>query len=244
MSQTSTNPLSLRTRLAIAGLVAMLCTGAGVLVAESAHSSKAQVLGNAKKNAKPSCPKDTNSDPCDTTGSVTGIQFRAGGQKGLFKVPSDGRIVAWSITLSKPNSEQAAFFADVLGNKRYGDDPTARLAVLKRKSSGKYLLNKQSPVQVLKNNLGETPIFALNKPLAVKKGRFVGLTIPTWATMLASALGPRAGNSTWIASRPKKACGKSADTASPHQKVGSARAYGCRFDDRLIYRAYFVPNKS
>lgn len=243
MTETSDNKQGLRTRLAIAGLVALMCAGAGISAAESAHSAEARVIGKTKKGGSPSCPRDTNKDPCDTTGTVTGIQLKGHGQDRLMRVPADGKIVAWKLVLANLKNSQAEFFGGVLGNERYGEDPTARIAALKRVNNGKFKLQKQGPVMNLKNYLGETPIFALKKSIPVKKGRWIGLTMPTYAPTLSSALGPRAGNSKWVASRPKKSCDKSATTASPHQKIGSTRAYGCRFDDRINYSAFFVPDK-
>ncbi len=96
----------------------------------------------------------------------TAFQTVADGKGSPFKVPSDGRLVAWSVGLgSLTNSaiEQA--------NGNYGGEPTARISVLKPKGKGKYKLTKQSPKVKLGSKLGTTPIITLGKPLKVKKGQ-------------------------------------------------------------------------
>ena len=71
--------------------------------------------------------------PCRVEGHVTGFQAIAGGVARPYEAPFDGKIVAWSITLSKPSrtdtkttTDEVGFFdgrhlAIALGNQRPDD---------------------------------------------------------------------------------------------------------------------------
>ena len=202
-----------------------------------ASGSAAILLGETNETPKPLCPRD-----CRTTGSVTGYGVRADGQSGPFKVPSDGHLVAWSVDLARPNDDQRDGFGGLFEDKKYGSDPVARIAVLKRKSKARMKLAKQSPVVDLVPHLGRRPIFTLDKPLKVKKGTVVGLTLPTWAPLFTDRV--NAGGNIWAASRDPGNCGASGVTeAKPQLRKGTTRTYGCRLaGERLLYWAYFTPS--
>jgi hypothetical protein len=230
----STRTLAL---LAAAALLLVATVFAG-LKASEADGVAAKVIGQTKKTPDPFCPKD-----CLITGTVTGFQVTADGKKGLFKVPSDGHIVAWSVDLGKPNEAAIGDANDLFDDKKYGGKSVGRLAVLKPEKKAKYKLTKQTPVQKLEPRFGRKPIFTLNKPMRVKKGQRLALTMPTWAPVFRSGLSKP--DNQWIVSRSKDDCGqKNLLDAKPHQKKGSVRSYGCRFNgERILYWAYFVPNK-
>jgi len=63
--------------------------------------------------AKPSCP----AAPCLAVSRTTGFQSRAGVNRGLVRVPQDGRLVSWSVALGKPGKKQITFFDDKLGGE-------------------------------------------------------------------------------------------------------------------------------
>jgi hypothetical protein len=101
---------------------------------------------------------------------------------------------------------------------------------------------RRGPKIDLASRVGETPIFTLKKPLKVKKGLRIGLTMPGWISNFDWGL-PTSDNQ-WIASRNDGTCSEDeAPDAKPQQKKGSVRQYGCRFKgERLLYWAYFVPS--
>ena len=82
------------------------------LTAPNASGVAATAIGKVGKAPKPSCPtpqkeNDPNYQPppskqCEAVGEVTGLQVRAAGKTNPYKIRSAGRIVAWSIDLSKP----------------------------------------------------------------------------------------------------------------------------------------------
>jgi hypothetical protein len=239
--------------LGFAGLCALvIAVGA---TSQPADGARAKTLGKTKSTPRPNCPTpkryrgDRAPDPplrksCQVLGSVTGFQTRGGGKKGLFEVPRTGWIVAWSVKLSKPTKDERAFFGRELGTERLGKDPTARLAVLRPQGNKRYKLMKTTPVMRLNPYLGETPVFTLNKPLRVKRGRIIALTTPTWVSDFSAGRG-RQGDA-WRASRQSGRCEGSRnllERSKPHQKVGSSRRYGCKYTNaRMLYWAYWRPN--
>lgn len=221
---------------ALTGLLALLVVLAAS--AGQAGASAATRLGATKKTPSPACPKT-----CFVAGSVTGFQTVADGKGSPFTIPSDGHIVAWSMDLGAPNAQDTDIFNGYFPDNKYKGKPVARLSILKPKGKGKYKLTKQSPVISLDSRVGTQPVITLGKPLRVKKGQRVGITTPTWGPYFQAGL-PQ-GDNQWIASREPDKCGdKYAKEAKPQQNVGSTRNYGCRFNgDRLLYWAYFVPDK-
>jgi hypothetical protein len=249
MGDTKTTSTDLKRRLGYALAFAALCA---VLVAvigiPSADAINAKVIGQTKRSPKPSCPARNQADECSAIGSVTGFMTKADGKNHPFHVFKDGKIVAWAIDLSKPSKSERNVFAGLFENRAFGRHPSARISVLKAKSRRKYKLVKQSPALDLKRVLGRKQIFTLNKPLAVRRGQVIALTTSTWAT--AFALPVSSSENQWRASRRKSRCNVSKDhpanikASRPQQKVGSLRPYACRYSGgRLLYWAYFVPNK-
>jgi hypothetical protein len=236
------------TRIAALVAAALLLAALAVLGLRvgDADAVAAKVLGKAQEKTKPTCPKEN----CQATGKVSGYQFAVDGERRLFKVPTDGRMVAWSIELANPDKLSQDFFEANLTRKGYGGDPYARIGVLKRvdgKKPNSFKLVKQTPAINLINHLGETPIFTLSDRLKLKKGQIVALSVPTWASNFV------AGDSTstqWRASRDSDKCDLSPghddnrEATKPQMNVGSVREYGCRYNgERLLYKAYYVPDK-
>ncbi len=214
-----------------------------VMVAPSAADSKATrvlVLGNGSQGITP--------DPGKVEGRVTGYQSLTSTVARPYQAPYEGKLVAWSLRMSKPNADTRRFFYDL-----FHGGPSARISVLKKvrgNGSGTRLkLVRQGPIQDLKVHLGTYTQFALDHPLTVLKGQIVALTIPTWAPVFGSGL---TGNNTWKASRKSGACNYPAtgtpdqqqayvDNSHPQQKVRSTKNYGCYYGtSRLLYTATLV----
>jgi hypothetical protein len=224
--------------LAFGGLCALLVVLA-VAISVPAGATNARVIGKTKHTPAPDCPKT----PCNAIGSVTGFQLVADGKKRPFNVHKNGTIVAWAVDLARVTKRQRKFFGKFFETDKFHMSPTARLAVLKHKGKRKYKLLKQSPPVKLNGTLGQKQIFTLDKPLRVRKGQIIGLTVPTWAPAFATELS--SSGDQWRSSRSRGKCNAERDIKNgrPQQKVGSIRNYGCDYKTaRLLYWAYFVPS--
>jgi hypothetical protein len=177
---------------------------------------------------QPSCPNS----PCFAISRTTGYQAKVGTNRGLMRVPENGRIVAWTIRLSRPGPRQISFF-----NERLGGKPSAGLAVLR---NGRRLFGRvvaQAPVVDLEPFLGQTVQFPLETSLAVKKGSTIALTVPTWAPALATGLG---GDTSWRASRPAGECDDTS-TQTAQTDIRDLAQYRCLYQRvRLSYSATLI----
>ena len=173
------------------------------------------------------CPEN-----CQAVSRTTGYQAKVGPDRALYQVPADGRVVAWTIALGKPGPKQTAFFTERLG----GESQAAIIVLGAEKKLVRRVVAK-SPVQKLTDYFGQTVQFPLAQTLAIKKGQYVGLTVPTWAPALQIGLG---SDTSWRASRPADSC-----VAGPAQTAlvgsrGSAK-FACLFRTaRLTYSATFI----
>lgn len=229
----------------------MLAALVGVAWPGAAASAPAPlvVLGLTSSTPPASCPgkivNNVEVVPCRVEGHVSGFQAIAGGVARPYEAPFDGRIVAWSITLSRPSHKDTATTTDEIGffNEFLGSPSEARIGVLKpvgESKSPQYKLVRQSPLEILNPYFGGTVIFALDHPLAVLRGQVVALTVPTWAPMFAFNV---EGANTWRGSRKPKHCSSKADIQEghPQQVVGKTRVYGCYYSNaRLLYTATVV----
>ncbi len=231
-----------RSKLAAAIAVALATVAATALTGGVSRAKTVSVLGDL--GAKPSCPAN-----CLVEARVTGFQATIGQRGKPYKVPADGRITAWSVKLGKPRGRDIKFF-----NGRFKRSK-AKIAVLRSfrvkrgpdRGKVKYKLKRQSPVQRLRPYFGTTTTFFLERPLPVKKGEVVALTIPTWAPAFSVKQGAR---TRWKASRqPTRKRGgctvqggfANVKAGKPHGKVKSSRRYACAYKGaRLLYQVTVV----
>lgn len=202
-----------------------------LLLAPATAPARVIEIGKASQNdelPEPSCPKS----PCFAISRTTGYQAKAGTNRGLVRVPEDGRIVAWTIRLSKPGPRQISFF-----NERLGGAAQAGISVLR---TGRRLYARvvaQSPLVQLEPFFGQTVQFPLEQSIAVKKGSTVALTVPTWAPALATGLG---GDTSWRASRPAGDCDDTAGQTA-QTDVRDLAQYRCLYQRvRLTYTATMI----
>jgi hypothetical protein len=187
------------------------------------------VLGETATTPDPSCP----GKPCQAIGSVTGFQISTDQETLPYSVPHDGKITAWTLTLSQPTNSERSFF-----NGFFGTPPEARLAILRRvpgTNPPRYNLRSQSSIQVLTPYLGKTVKFGSS--LDVEKDDIVAISVPTWAPAFAQELDEA---NVWRASRAPGKCVNSTDLrqGEPQEKVGARATYGCRYTTaRLLYTA-------
>lgn len=204
----------------------MLALGA-MLVVPAAGQAKITELGAMPDGVSGSCPGS-----CQAVSRTTGYQAKVGPNRTLYRAPADGRIVAWTLALGKPGPKQTAFF-----NDRLGGAAQAAIVVLDPGAKLVRTVVAKGPVETLTDYFGTTVQFPLVRTLAIKKGQYVGLTVPTWAPALQVALG---NDTSWRSSRSGDAC---TDTATQSAMVGSrVRAtFKCLYRTaRLTYSATFV----
>ncbi|HET6507721.1 MAG TPA: hypothetical protein VFG42_13100 [Baekduia sp.] len=212
--------LRLRTLLAV-------FVGAGLALPAVAPATLDPIPTLDPGDATPSCPDK----PCYALGRTTGYQAKVGTNRGLYTVQKDGTLVSWSVKLSKPTDKQIDFF-----DKSLGGESQAAIAVLRMGNKLHARLVAQGEVQKLTPYFGQTVEFALQKPIPVKKGYVIGLTVPTWAPALAAGLG---NDTSWRASRKKGTCDDSqTQTAQAVNQVGQ---YYCLYRTaRIVYSARII----
>jgi hypothetical protein len=224
----------MRTMAAVlgAGFLALSFALLGPSAGVAAKARTTVVLGSTSTVPDPSCPNL----PCQAVGSVTGFQISNSQTSLPFRVPREGKVKAWTLTLAQPTSSQRNFF-----NGFFGVPPEARLAILRRVAGTnppRYSLSSQGSIHVLSPYLGQTVKFGAS--LKVQQGDIVGLTVPTWAPAFSQGLTP---NNVWRASREPGKCTNSTDVrqGEPQQKVGRRATYGCKYSTaRLLYTATVV----
>jgi hypothetical protein len=175
-----------------------------------------------------SCPA-----ACQAIGQVTGFQVQQGARKNPYRVTRDGKVVGFSITLGNPSREQERFFT-----RLFGGPPQARISILRpAKLKRRHRLTGQSEVFDLEPYFGSRPTFALRRPLTVKRGYVIALTVPTWAPAFAVGLGR---DEAWRSSRDPSRC-DDVQQAAAQEARGSIRRYSCFYRTaRLLYTAVVI----
>lgn len=202
-----------------------------VAVLATAAPAGARVLeiGQSAQPIVPSCP----GKPCYALSRTTGYQAKAGAERGMYTVPEDGRIVAWSITLSKPGARQIGFF-----ERQFGGAASAGITVIRPGNKLYARTLGASPAEALEPYFGSTVQFPLERSIAVEKGWIVALTVPTWAPALAAGFG---NDHSWRAASRRGGGCKAQETQSPQTESGGIARYRCLFRTaRLAYSATMV----
>jgi hypothetical protein len=217
---------------------ALLATSAFAALA-LAPSAEAKIT-ELGADALPVDPKASCPDNCQAIGRVSGYMGRSGKARDPFKVPRDGKILAFTVTLGKPDASQVKFFTDL-----YGGPPQVRISVVRRYTgkSRKHRLDhrllRQSENFRVDPYFGSSPSFVFDEPLKVSKGNIVALTVPTWAPAFAVNM---PNNNWWRSSRKKKQCDNVAQRAA-QRTVNGVRVYGCTyFGARLLYTVTYAPD--
>ena len=206
-------------------------TAFAALALPVAAPAKITELGQLPEGTLGACPVN-----CQAVSRTTGYQAKVGPDRTLYQAPADGRIVAWTIGLGNPGPKQSAFFAE-----RLGGESTAAIVVL---ATDKKLVRRavaKAPLQKLTDYFGSVVQFPLEQTLAIKKGQYVGLSVPSWAPALQLGLG---NDSSWRASRSKRLCTDPAVTSTQTALLGnrSSGEFGCLYKTtRLTYSATFIP---
>jgi hypothetical protein len=195
------------------------------LAAPAAASGEVVEVGKTLTAATPSCPK-----ACLALSRTTGYQTQVGGVKALTRIPADGRIVAWTISLGKPGTKQIAGL-----NARLGGPSQAQITILRTGERFKARTVATGEIQSLQPFFGTTVQFPLAQSLPVKKGYVIALRVPTWVPAMANA----DATNTWRASRARGTCEDTATQTA--QSVGQLAQYWCFYRKvQLTYSATLV----
>jgi hypothetical protein len=198
----------------------------GVLVLAAPASARIIEVGQTATPAAPTCP----ANPCLAVSRTTGYQAKVVDSREAYVVPRAGKIVAFTISLGKPNARQIAFFDENFGAASAG------ITILRR---GERLFGRvvsQSPIYRLSPYFGQTVQIPLGRALNVKRGYVVALTVPTWAPALTGLLDD---GSSWRASRPLGGCDDT-DRQTAQQALGALTQYRCLYKARLTYSATLI----
>ena len=207
------------TLLAAVALAAFAAAPAGARIIE---------IGSASAPGAPSCP----SNPCQAVSRTTGYQAKVGAKRQVMTAPTDGKIVAWTITLGSPGKSQVNYF-----NDNFGGAATAGITVLKPGRKLRHKVNGHSPLQRLQPYFGTTVQFPLDRTRTVRKGYRVALSVPSWAPAL--ALGMDTGT-LWRASRLTSAC-DAPGKQSAQLGLGNQVPYRCLYRTaRLTYSVTMI----
>ena len=220
-------------------LLISVMAAAGALFAPGA-SARIIELGGTADDAPLNCPQQGDI-LCVAAVHMTGFQGRsAGGPKNPFYIRRDGHLIAFTVQLAKPTDDEVNFFTS-----RFGSPSMARISVLRRGTTRKhrldYRLIRQSERFRLDPYLGSKPTFVFSEPIPVKKGNWIGLTIPTWAVLLASPI-PR--ENWWRSSRPSDSCDPPKNLGHfEMEDLREVAKFGCTYHGaRLLYSVTYVPS--
>jgi hypothetical protein len=223
-------------------LLISVLAAAGALLAPGA-SARMIELGSQADDVPLSCPGTTES-PCVSAVRMTGYQGRAsGGPKNPFYIRRDGHLIAFTLRLAKPTPEEIKFFED-----NFGTPSTARISVLRRGTTRKHRLDHrliaQSDTFELDRYFGSKPTFVFDKPIPVKKGNWIAITVPTWAPILATNV---AHTNWWRSSRPKDSCLPPKSLRQfAMETLRQVNPFGCTYSGanaaRLLYTVTYVPS--
>jgi hypothetical protein len=215
-------------RISIIAPLAGICLSLALPAGSLAQLSEVGVIPETMPPSTPSCPTS-----CLAVTRTTGFQVKVGSTRSLVTVPRAGTIVAWTVTLGKPNATQVKFF-----NTNEGGTASAAIAVLapQPKPNLSYKLVAQSPLVQLTPYFGKTAQFPLASTIQVKKGDVIALTVPTWAPALALGF---TNETSWRASRLRSQC--SSTSAQSAQQTGTNVQYYCLYRQaRLTYSATLI----
>lgn len=217
-------------------LVISVIALAGLALPAGASARVIELGSRADPPASSKCPEE----PCEVLASSTGYMARTGDVRNPYFIRRAGRIVAFTVRLSKLEQNQIEFF-----NGNFFGPPSVRISILRRGKTRKtrltHRLLRQSELFRVGRFLGSSPTFALDEPLRVRRRNIVALTTPTWVPAFVSGL-PK--TNWWRSSRARRRCGPDdVRQRAAQDSPGSLRVYGCTyFRARLQYTATYIPD--
>lgn len=191
------------------------------------------------------CPEE----PCRATGKMSGFQvqqLKTADGTTVTKFPTrvgvrNGWLVAFSLTMGAPNAEQRQFF-----NQLWGKPAEARISIFQPEPSAgdrknkkqRYSLHNQSSVWDVRPWFGKKKAwFVPKKRIHVVKGDVIGLTLPTWAPVLATDLRKR---ERWRSSRKPDHCDE-LERDRARENIGEITKFQCLHSTaRILFTALVV----
>jgi hypothetical protein len=220
----------------------LLTSALAAACAVLAPSASARIveLGSVADAASLNCPGTTES-PCVAAVRMTGYQGRAsGGPKNPYYIRRDGFLTMFTVQLAKPTAEEVNFF-----NTNFGTPSVARISVLRRGDTRETRLDHrliaQSQRFELDRYFGSKPTFVFDRPIRVKKGNWIALTVPTWAPLLSTNL---ARTNWWRSSRAKGSCEPPRSLRQfAMEDLREVNVFGCTYHGaRRLYTGTYVPS--
>jgi hypothetical protein len=221
-------------------------------LAPSAASASIVELGQTSTPiVAPACPKGVSPAKCFIILTrTTALQTASDGVVNPTKVKQAGFIVAFTIGLSQlsTSAKTEKTYLHIL-DAAYGGTSRVALTVLKPGPSNTYTVAAQSPIFHVEPYLGSVsqlplslpPTFTVFNALPVVPGDVIGLTVPTWAPVLAYNL--TASDFSYRQSRTTN-CTQAAATNTAQLTIGLKTQYLCSYTGtRVEYSATEVTTK-
>jgi hypothetical protein len=209
-------------------LCAAAAAAGAALALPAAASAQLIEVGSVPTEATPSCPRN----PCLAVSRTTGYQAKVGERRGLMVIPSNGRIVAWTIKLARPGRRQIEYF-----NSLARGEAMAQITILRTGRRLRARTVAQGEPRRLEPFFGTTVQFALERSIPVRKGQLLALTVPTWAPALAVGLG---ADTSWRASRARGTCDDTREQTAQTEANQLAQYFCLYRTARLTYSATLV----
>jgi hypothetical protein len=221
-------------------------------LAPSAASAGIVELGQTSSQiVAPACPAGVSPAKCFIILTrTTALQTTSDGVLNPTKVKQAGFIVAFTVGLSQlsTNAKTEKTYLHIL-DTAYGGTSRVALTVLKPGPKNSYTVAAQSPIFHVEPYLGSVsqlplalpPTFTVLNALPVAPGDVIGLTVPTWAPVLAYNLS--ASSFTYRQSR-KTNCTQAAASNTAQLTVGLNTQYLCSYTGtRVEYSATEITTK-
>jgi hypothetical protein len=174
------------------------------------------------------CPANVKPQNCIFVMTrVTALETLTNGGGNPTAVKQSGQLVGFTVGLAQlsSNSSTAASFAKTL-NSKYGGPPEAQVAVLNPGRNNRWTVAALGPVVKLQPYLGYVVQFPLSRPISVRAGQAIGLTVPTWAPILSYNLSPKLYSYRQSRSQNCKSVGAQQNAQI---RVGASTTYGCSY---------------
>jgi hypothetical protein len=226
-------------------LVAAALAGLAVLVPAAASAQTVQVGQTTTPLSAPSCPKQSSLANCHIVLTrTTALQVMSDAVINPMRVNQQGWLVSFTVGLSRLVAKPKERAGIIKGlDSRYGGAPELAISVLQPEPGNTYKLVAQSGVynltpflgQLLQQPMSLPPRFTSFTALPVLRGDVVGLTVPTWAPVLALDL---PGSQFSYRQSRRANCNNPAAAQTAQTHVGGTANFGCYYaGTRLEYGA-------
>lgn len=234
-------------------------TIAAALMPAAASAKELPVGVTTSPVITPTCPADAQKGKCTIVlTQVTAYETRRDGVLNPDMIKKSGVISAFTLGLASTSLITPAVLANL--DQLYGGPPEAQLTILRpvgTATNPSYRVAAESPVILLRGELGKVAEIPLATPLPVVRGEMVALTVPTWAPVLTFELDTTKFAYAQSRDRHKvqiKVKGKETTTSScvalggPNLAqivVGGFSSYGCTYPGvRVEYSALEITTPS